>query len=164
MKSYIRYIVLSLVLICMTIACSGCFTALGAIIGYQSGELVAGALIGAGIDTGIVISDKLEENSEDLAIELDKGKISARIAGNGPDYIKYVEEAFDAEGWGYKLESKKIRKNNDCEAKWQVGDYSKVKLAAKKDRLVINIESKVSTEKEQYTGKLAELLKDKFGH
>ncbi len=162
MKKYVRSMVIFVFLVSISLACSGCWTAVGAIIGHQSGELLAGALIGAGIDVGIGLAEEADRQSEDLVIESEKGKIYAKITCNGAELIKSIEEAFDGEGWQYTLEVKKVRKNQDSEARWKIGNESEISIKVQKNKLKLNIKADNKDTRMEFTDKLAELLKDKF--
>ena len=162
MKKYTRNVIMAVLLISMTVGCGGCFTALGAIIGYQSGEILAGALIGAGIDAGIGLAEEADRQSENLTIEPEKGRIFAKISCNGVDFTDSIEKAFDGEGWNYILEYKKIRKNQDCEARWGLDDDFGVSIKVQGDKLKLDVKAKNSDNRKKYTEKIAELLKDKF--
>ncbi|MBN1974780.1 MAG: hypothetical protein JW787_14160 [Sedimentisphaerales bacterium] len=107
------------VLMLAGIHCTGCATIVGGIIGYQSGEAVAGAAIGAAIDiTGAIISNiehKEEEQKreiqekereikrkEAIKIYAEEGYIRVgSISATGKMYGEELKRKFDNIGWQY---------------------------------------------------------------
>jgi len=103
----------------MAMNCSGCATLLGGIIGYQSGEAVAGAAIGAAIDIAGGISNsnkekerKLErkerekeeelERKESINIYTEEGYIRVgSISTQGRNFGDSLKNRFDSLGWKY---------------------------------------------------------------
>jgi hypothetical protein len=98
---------------------SGCATIAGSIIGYQSGELAAGAAIGAAIDiTGAVLAGmhqkeaekKQEEKNkerekkinESINIYTEEGYIRVgKISAEGRNFGEEFRKKFDNIGWRY---------------------------------------------------------------
>jgi hypothetical protein len=119
-----KKVLLVVVLMLVAINCSGCMTILGGIIGYQSGEAVAGAAIGAAIDvTGAVLShihkkeqeEKHQEEEqareikrkESIKIYPDEGYIRVgSISAEGKIYGDELKRKFDNIGWQYREVSK----------------------------------------------------------
>jgi hypothetical protein len=100
--------------------CSGCATILGGIIGYQSGEMWAGAAIGAALDFGGDIADglgqmltdketrfeqKVSLDSEQGTIELAKSDFSMEKV---EDMMRSLEGRFEQNGWSYSFVEKKV--------------------------------------------------------
>ena len=164
MKKNLKNLVMVVMLVGITFTCSGCWTALGAIIGHQSGELLAGAIIGAGIDVGLGVAKEADRQSENLKVEREKGKIFAKLSANGSEFVDFAEKVFDGEGWDYVLEFKKVRKNKDSEARWTLNGKSEISIKVKDKKLNLKVKAADETERAELTGKLAELLNEKFCH
>lgn len=114
-----KKVLLVCVLIMVAVNCSGCMTILGGIIGYQSGEALAGAAIGAGIDiTGTIISHmhnkekekKQQEEQKEREIKLkeaikifpEEGFVRVgSISAGGKIYSEELKKKFDNMGWQY---------------------------------------------------------------
>lgn len=95
---------LAVILTTITVSSSGCATIIGGIIGYQSGEAVAGAAIGAAIDIVSHISEaeKEKQKKENVKIFPDMGylRIDNRTAQNRNLTDKLLEK-FQTLGWQY---------------------------------------------------------------
>jgi len=101
------------------LCCSGCATILGGIIGYQSGELVAGAAIGAALDfggdiangIGQLLTDKEVRFEQKVALDTEEGKIefskSDFSVKKMERLIRKLEKKFEQNGWSYTMVQKK---------------------------------------------------------
>ncbi|MBN2063294.1 MAG: hypothetical protein JW745_00715 [Sedimentisphaerales bacterium] len=164
-----KKVIVSLLLIILTLNCSGCFSIVGSIIGYQSGELLAGLLIGAGIDAGVAIANeaKCEADSKVYELDSDKGQVKARL--NTDDMASIVtdlEAVFVSEGWSYELMLKKIRQGKSLAAQWQVnnsqGDEFSVALSLAKRKLDLRVKSDKAELKAAVLKKLITPLESKL--
>ncbi len=112
---------LTLLLTTIAMYTLGCATILGGIIGYQSGELVAGAAIGAAVDFGDDIAEGLGQLFTDKEVRFEQ-KVSldskeGRISLAKSDFslerveklIRKLEKKFEENGWSYTLVEKKNR-------------------------------------------------------
>jgi len=114
MKTFALFVVL-LSYLC----CSGCATILGGIIGYQSGELVAGAAIGAALDfgddivngIGQLLTDKEVRFEQKVTLDSEEGKIefakSDFSAEKMERLMRKLEKKFKQNGWSYTMVQKK---------------------------------------------------------
>jgi len=91
MKTFALCVVL---LACL--CCSGCATILGGIIGYQSGELVAGAAIGAALDfggdiangIGQLLTAKEVRFEQTVSLDSENGKIEFAKSDFSPEKME----------------------------------------------------------------------------
>jgi hypothetical protein len=118
------------------LCCCGCATILGGIIGHQSGELVAGAAIGAAVDFGGDIVDGLGQlltgNKEvrfeqKVSLDSEEGKIefakSDFSAGKMERLMRKLEKKFEQNGWSYTMVQKKRLKGRTLfSEKWRCKD------------------------------------------
>ena len=115
-----RNVIFCFVLVLLMFCVSGCATILGGIIGHQSGEWVAGAAIGAGVDFGGGIVDGIgglltdSETRFEQKVSLDsvQGKI---VLAKNEYSIERIEKMmaglavkFDENGWSHRMAEKKI--------------------------------------------------------
>ncbi|MBC8469420.1 MAG: hypothetical protein H8D56_08100 [Planctomycetes bacterium] len=103
------------------LCCSGCATILGGIIGYQSGELVAGAAIGAALDfggdiangIGQLLTDKEVRFEQTVSLDSEKGKIEFAKSDFSPGkmekLMRKLEKKFERNRWSYTMVHKKRR-------------------------------------------------------
>lgn len=164
-----KKVIISLLLIILTLNCAGCFSVVGSIIGYQSGELLAGLLIGAGIDAGIAIAEEAKCESDSKVYELDskKGQIKARLnTDDMAGIVTDIETTFGSEGWSYDLTLKKIRQGKSLSAQWQVtdsqGDKFSVSLSLLKRKLDLRVKSDNAELKGSVLNKLITPLESKL--
>lgn len=99
------------ILVCTCCMTSGCATIVGGIIGHQSGEMVAGLAIGAGIDFGGAIiggignalTDQKTHFSNDSQLNSEEGEIILPKAAFNVDQTKKIlnklQMKLDADGW-----------------------------------------------------------------
>ncbi len=124
-----KKLILAVVLILVAFNCSGCMTILGGIIGYQSGEAVAGAAIGAGIDITFGVISRIHQKEEEkkqqekekereierkeaIKIYPEEGYIRVgSISAEGKIYGDELKRKFDNIGWQYSEVSKE--RSND---------------------------------------------------
>ena len=110
-------------LISTAIYVSGCATIIGGIIGYQSGELLAGAAIGAGVDFGghIVngVGEMLADPEKDITkTKLDsvRGRITLPKVAFNPERLASLSENLQGilveNQWQVTLQEKKVRTGN----------------------------------------------------
>jgi hypothetical protein len=117
-SNYIKTIALFTLLFSF-LCCSGCATILGGIIGYQSGELAAGAAIGAAIDfggdivngIGYILTDEKTRFEQTVSLDSEQGEIKF-TKSNFPvkkmdALLRKLEKKFDKAGWAYTLIQKK---------------------------------------------------------
>lgn len=126
-----RKIVLTLLLSAMMLYTSGCAAIIGGIIGHQSGEAVAGAAIGAGLEfgPGIVrgigqIMANPEKDIKNARIDSQQGQIILPEAAFTPKRLecltRQLQDIFQANQWTGKLEEKKSRVGCTVfQEKWQ---------------------------------------------
>lgn len=103
------------------LCCSGCATILGGIIGYQSGELVAGAAIGAALDFGDDIANgigrlltaKDVRFEQKVSLDSENGKIELAKSDFSPEkmekLMRKLGKKFEQNGWSYTMVQKKRR-------------------------------------------------------
>jgi hypothetical protein len=101
------------------LCCSGCATILGGIIGHHSGEVVAGAAIGAAIDfgddivkgIGLLLTDKKTRFEQTVSLNSDEGKIefakSDFTANKIEMLMRKLEKKFETHGWTCNIVQKK---------------------------------------------------------
>ncbi len=101
------------------LCCCGCATILGGIIGDRSGELVAGAAIGAALDVGgdivngvgQLLTDKEVRFEQKVSIDTEEGKIeftkSDFSAEKMERLMRKLEKKFEQNGWSYSMVQKK---------------------------------------------------------
>jgi hypothetical protein len=101
------------------LCCSGCATILGGIIGYQSGELAAGAAIGAALDfgddivngIGLLLTDKKTRFEQKVSLDSEEGKIEFAKSDFSAKKMEWLmrklEEKFEQNGWSYTMVQKK---------------------------------------------------------
>ena len=101
------------------LCCSGCATILGGIIGYQSGELVAGAAIGAALDfggdiangVGYLLTDKKTRFEQTVSLDSEQGEIKFAKSDFPVKKMEWLlrrlEEKFKQNGWSYTMTQKK---------------------------------------------------------
>ncbi len=164
-----KKVIISLLLIILTLNCSGCFSIVGSIIGYQSGELLAGLLIGAGIDAGVAIANeaKCEADSKVYELDSEKGQVKAQLnTDDMTSIVTDIETTFGSEGWSYELTLKKIRKGKSLSAQWQVnngqGDEFSVALSLAKRKLELRVKSDKAELKGSVLNKLITPLESKL--
>ncbi len=118
MGRFIKTFALCVVLLAY-LCCSGCATILGGIIGYQSGELVAGLAIGAALDfggdivngVGQLLTDKEVRYEQKVTLDTEEGKIeftkSHFSAEKMERLMRKLERKFEQNGWSYTMVQKK---------------------------------------------------------
>ena len=118
MSRFIKTFALSMVLLAY-LCCSGCATILGGIIGHQSGELAAGAAIGAALDfggdiangIGYLLTDKKTRFQQKVSLDSEQGKIefaqSDFSAKKIERLMRKLEKKFEQNGWLYTMGQKK---------------------------------------------------------
>ena len=101
------------------LCCSGCATILGGIIGYQSGELGEGLVIGAALDfggdiingIGYLLTDKEVRYEQKVSLDSEEGKIefskSDFSAERMERLMRKLEKKFERNGWSYTMVQKK---------------------------------------------------------
>jgi len=116
MKTFALCVVL---LACL--CCSGCATILGGIIGYQSGELVAGAAIGAALDfggdiangIGQLLTAKEVRFEQTVSLDSENGKIEFAKSDFSPEkmekLMRKLEKKFEQNHWSHTMVQKKRR-------------------------------------------------------
>ena len=112
---------LALFLAFITVYSSGCATIIGSVIGYQSGELLAGAAIGAAVDfhaeiaegIGRLLTEKEKRFEQKVSLDSEEGRISFAKSDFSPKrmekLMRYLEKKFEQNGWSYTLVQKKNR-------------------------------------------------------
>ena len=117
------------------LCCSGCATILGGIIGYQSGELVAGAAIGAALDfgddivngIGQLLTDKEVRFEQKVTLDSEEGKIefakSDFSAEKMERLMRKLEKKFKQNGWSYTMvQKKRLTGRTLLSEKWRCKD------------------------------------------
>jgi len=101
------------------LCCSGCATILGGIIGYQSGEAVAGAAIGAALDfggdiangIGYLLTDKKTRFEQKVSFDSEEGEIrfaKSEFPAKKMEWLmRKLEKKFERNGWSYTMVQKK---------------------------------------------------------
>jgi hypothetical protein len=123
------------VLLTTYLCCSGCATILGGIIGYQSGEAVAGAAIGAAIDfgddivngIGHLLTDKKTRFEQKVSIDSQEGKIEFAKSDFSASKIEMLmcklAKKFEQNGWASTLiQKKRLQGRTLLSEKWQCKD------------------------------------------
>lgn len=106
----------------MSFYCSGCATIVGAVIGHQSGEMLAGAAIGAAVDFGDDIAvalgqtfgDEHKQLQEKATLDSEKGCIglprSAFSVNKLEKLIILLQKKLEQNSWAYTVTKKKVSK------------------------------------------------------
>ena len=101
------------------LCCCGCATILGGIIGHQSGEMLAGAAIGAALDfgddiangIGQLLTDKQTRFEQKVSLDSEEGKIEFDKAGFSTKkmerMMRKLEKQFEQNGWSHTMVQKK---------------------------------------------------------
>ena len=117
------------------LCCCGCATILGGIIGDQSGELMAGAAIGAALDFGgdivngveQLLTDKEVRFEQKVSIDTEEGKIeftkSDFSAEKMERLMRKLEKKFEQNGWSYSMvQKKRLTGRTLLSEKWRCKD------------------------------------------
>lgn len=134
MSNYVKTCMLCMLLTAI-LCCSGCATILGGIIGYQSGELAAGAAIGAALDfgddivngIGLLLTDKKTRFEQKVSLDSEQGKIefakSDFSAEKMEKLMRKLEEKFEQNGWYYTMvQKKRVTGRTLLSEKWDCKD------------------------------------------
>ncbi len=127
-----RRIMLFAVLVLAVFSAGGCATLIGGIIGHQSGEAVAGAIIGAGIDFGGGIIDGIgglltpaqKRFEQKSSLDSATGRITLARGEYPVDKVEKMTAALavklEENGWSRTMMEKKIQTGNTLFfEKWQ---------------------------------------------
>ena len=119
------------------LCCSGCATILGGIIGHQSGELVAGAAIGAAIDfggdiangIGYLLTDKETRFEQKVSLDSEEGKIEFAKSDFSADkmerLMRKLEKKFEQNGWSHTMvQKKRLQGRTLLSEKWHCMDIN----------------------------------------
>ena len=156
-----RLLIMVFVLCFVLVFCSGCGPVIGGIIGYQSGEMVAGAAIGAGVEYGVPIVKGVGECGGALAegfgemvanpvkdiekanIDSDAGRIELPKASFTAKRLRcmsdQMQSKFTSNHWKWRLVKRRSNSGNikyqeewACETK--VGYHFRVLVTREKSR------------------------------
>jgi len=131
------------------LCCCGCATILGGIIGHQSGELVAGAAIGAAVDfggdivngLGQLLTDEKARFEQKVSLDSEEGKIEFAKSNFSTKkmerLMRKLEKKFEQNGWSHTMVQKKRLKGRTLlSEKWlcKDGDGKEFELSILKEK------------------------------